>query len=168
MKSMRSRTVPMVTIFALAMVLELSHLFSTAHSQQIYTPSQEVSRFSREFNLSSQLHPGEALLDLETLIDIIARERARLLGRLVSPDDYRVVSYFLCIRFPNDPPKPRKTQEDAAMIRPRLIQNASTNLAKREAIIRAIRPNVLRLTSAEIRARGISILDLLDVSILDQ
>lgn len=140
-------------------------LFTTIiFAQQPYRLEKEISDFTQKFNLSDKLQPDERLDDFQATIDIIAKERARLFERKVLEEDYRVATFIFCIRLPNDPPKPPKTEQAAIKFRSRIIKGVFTNKFKQEAIVKAINPNILKLGSGDISSKQLTINDLLDIS----
>ena len=148
--------------FLLQIVLLVPLLKTASAAEEIYLLPIELQRFAVDNQIYQKLGTADKVtlyINTITTIDIIANDRARLLGRpAASPEDYQFAAGILCI-LPWMPPKSEPDVKKMKALRPTIVADAYVSEERREQIIKMINPDLLKLGLDTIQKKRVSPLD---------
>jgi hypothetical protein len=139
------------TCIRLAMfVLPLIVLDPFAHPQpqDVYVLPVEVQQKAKENGVYDQLGtPDKITLYVNTItaIDVIAKERAKILARPVQKEDYEAGGWILCV-LPWTPPKTDADKMKIREARPSLVSDIFISSDRRTDLIRRLKTRLLGLS----------------------
>jgi len=104
----------------------------------------EYRIYTNLLNIEISLRPS--YLDMLTVADLVATERANMRGTKVSDDDYRFAFAAECEPIPWGPPKPPPEAEKMKRLRPKIFSQAYIFENKRNEIKKMLSRKFLGLT----------------------
>jgi len=141
--------------------------FGVANAQETYALSLRVREFATKNKVDEKLRsPKESALydDTLTAIDLIAKERAKVLHRenSVTEEDYEAAGWILCV-IPWTPPKSPADVEKMTKLRPSLVDGVFRSKERRAQIIERLDRNRLAFSAKEIEKGKLRPFDILKI-----
>jgi hypothetical protein len=146
-------------------ILVMDTTLKGQESVQIQVVSQEVQAFAIKNKIYESLGtPDKVALYINTLIVIeeIAKQRARTLGRAVSDEDRSAAAWAICV-VPWGPPKPEADVATFKRVRAKLVDDALISAERRTQIVRRVDFTLLAQSLADLKGKNVTPLQVVNV-----